>query len=110
MVDQRVFDCLTVFRALMSAVLAEDGDDEPAAERDDGSKVGQQSPARSLVTGSTVVTCGGVKLYGMSLPSIRVDVTSAEFGSGMEFVDHVRKCALRTLPSLVLDILRGLAL
>jgi hypothetical protein len=109
LVDHRALDCLTSFYGLLSALLGDGGDGELATDDAGGQ---QQSTSLALVTDLSV-TCGGVKLASLSLPSISVVINSIQVASGGELVEHVLNCAFRTLPSvaasLALDFLKGLA-
>ncbi len=110
LVDHRALDYFTSFHALISTILGGGGDGELAAADEGGGR--QQSTSLTLVNDLSVA-CGGVKLASLSLPSICVVINSTQVASGGEFIDHVRNCAFRTLPSvaasLALDFLRGLA-
>ncbi len=113
LVDHRALDCFRSLHALICNILEEGGDGEVADAHDDGFGANHQTSTSLALVNDVPVACGGVKLAALSLSPIRVVINATQAASGGEFIEHVRNCALRTLPSvaasLALDFLRGLA-
>lgn len=53
------------------------------------------------------LSCLGVALPVLTLPSIRLKITPIEAATVTELSEHVRKCGIRTLPTLLLDIIKA---
>ena len=94
LIDGRVLKYLSSLRDLL-------GLDTTKEEKSDDS--------HQLVTliDNVQVTCLGVALRALALPSIRLAITSVEAATTAEMIEHVRKCAIRTLPTLMLDIFKA---